>query len=60
MLRHNKNIKQFSVLVNQVDSNIQGKNLFDRLSAVANKYLDVDLSYLGSIPSDPYLKRAVQ
>ena len=60
VLRHNKNIKQFSVLVNQVDSNIQGKNLFDRLSAVANKYLDVDLSYLGSIPSDPYLKRAVQ
>ena len=60
VLRHSKNIKQFNVLVNQVDSPYQGKNLFERLSAVANKHLDVGLSYLGSIPLDPYLKRAVQ
>ncbi len=60
VLRHSKNIKQFNVLVNQVDSQHQGKNLFERLSAVANKHLDVSLSYLGSIPLDPYLKRAVQ
>ena len=44
VLRHNKNIKQFTILVNQVSSQIQGKNLFDRLSAVASKYLDVNLS----------------
>lgn len=60
VLRHNKNIKQFSVLVNQVESQFQGKNLFDRLSAVANKHLDVNLAYMGCVPSDPYLKRAVQ
>jgi flagellar biosynthesis protein FlhG len=60
VLRSNKNIKQFNVLVNQVDSKSQGKNLFDRLSAVANKHLDVSLSYLGCVPLDPYLKRAVQ
>ena len=60
VLRHNKNIKQFSVLVNQVDTQFQGKNLFDRLSAVANKHLDVNLSYIGCVPADPYLKRAVQ
>jgi flagellar biosynthesis protein FlhG len=60
VLRHGKNIKQFNVLVNQVDSHRQGKDLFERLSSVANKHLDVSLSYLGSIPLDPYLKRAVQ
>ena len=60
VLKLGKNIKRFKVLVNQVDSQAQGKSLFDRLSAVANKHLDVQLSYLGSVPADPYLKRAVQ
>jgi len=60
VLKHSKNIKQFQILVNQVESLIQGKNLFERLSAVASKHLNVELSYLGSIPLDPYLKRAVQ
>ena len=60
VLRLSKNIKQFNVLVNQVDSQYQGRNLFERLSSVASKHLDVELSYLGSVPVDPYLKRAVQ
>ena len=60
VLRLSKNIKQFNVLVNQVDSQYQGRNLFERLSSVASKHLDVELSYLGSVPADPYLKRAVQ
>ena len=60
VLRLSKNIKQFNVVVNQVDSQSQGRNLFERLSMVASKHLDVELSYLGSVPTDPYLKRAVQ
>ena len=60
VLRHNKNIKRFNVLVNQVDTPSQGKISFERLSAVASKHLDVELAYLGSVPADPYLKRAVQ
>ncbi len=60
VLKLSKSIKRFNVLVNQVDSQAQGKRLFERLSAVANKHLDVQLSYLGSVPVDPYLKRAVQ
>jgi flagellar biosynthesis protein FlhG len=60
VLRHSKNIKNFNVLVNQVDSSLQGTKVFERLSAVANKHLDVGLNYLGCVPTDPYLKRAVQ
>jgi flagellar biosynthesis protein FlhG len=60
VLRHSKNIKNFNVLVNQVDSSLQGTNVFERLSSVANKHLDVGLNYLGCVPTDPYLKRAVQ
>jgi len=60
VLRHKRNIKRFQILVNQVDNQAQGKNLFERLSSVAGDHLDVELSLLGSIPLDPYLKRAVQ
>jgi len=60
VLRHSKNIKNFNVLVNQVDSSLQGTKVFERLSSVASKHLDVGLNYLGCVPTDPYLKRAVQ
>ena len=60
VLRLSRNIKHFNILVNQVDTQPQARGLFDRLSAVAGKHLDVELSYLGSVPTDPYLKRAVQ
>ena len=60
VLRHSKNIKNFNVLVNQVDSSLQGTKVFERLSSVAIKHLDVGLNYLGCVPTDPYLKRAVQ
>ena len=60
VLRQLKNIKQFQILVNQVDTQGQGRNLFEKLSAVASKHMDVKLSFLGSVPTDLYLKRAVQ
>ena len=52
-------MKRFHILVNQVERSDQGRQLFDRLSSVANKHLDVSLIHLGSIPHDPYMKRAV-
>jgi flagellar biosynthesis protein FlhG len=55
-----KKIKRFNILVNQVETESQGRGLFERLSAVASKHLNVELSYLGSVPADSYLKRAVQ
>ena len=60
VLRHTKQMKRFNILVNQVERSDQGRQLFDRLSSVANKHLDVSLIHLGSIPHDPYMKRAVQ
>jgi flagellar biosynthesis protein FlhG len=60
VLRVSKNIKKFNILVNQIETPSQGKSLFERLSSVASKHLDVELSYLGAVPTDPYLKRAVQ
>ena len=60
VLRVKKDIRRFEILANQVDNPVQGKQLFERISNVCDRYLDVELGYLGGIPTDMYLRRAVQ
>lgn len=60
VLRAKKEIRRFEILANQVDNPLQGKQLFERISNVCDRYLDVELGYLGGIPTDMYLRRAVQ
>ena len=60
VLRLKKEYKEFQVVVNHADSPVQAKKLFERLSSVTEKHLDTRLSYLGAVPQDQYLRRAVQ
>ena len=60
VMRAKKDVRRFEILANQVDTPIQGKQLFERIANVCDRYLDVELGYLGGVPSDMYLRRAVQ
>lgn len=60
VLRADYGIHRFRVLVNMVQSATEGRELFGRLSAVSQRYLDVVLHHCGVIPRDPLLVRAVQ
>jgi flagellar biosynthesis protein FlhG len=60
VMRAKKDVRRFEILANQVDTPIQGKQLFERIASVCDRYLDVELGYLGGVPSDMYLRRAVQ
>ena len=60
VLRAKKDVRRFEILANQIDTPIQGKQLFERITNVCDRYLDVELGYLGGIPNDMYLRRAVQ
>ena len=53
-------VHKFSVISNQVESKAHGEMLFNQILKVINKYLDVSVSYLGAIPEDAYLKKAVK
>lgn len=53
-------VKRFQLLANMVDNDSQGRQLFDKVSRVADRFLDVHLGYLGAIPRDDYLRKAVQ
>lgn len=60
VLSNEAKIKNFKVLSNMVQSSSQGVELFNKLEAVADRFLNVNLEYAGMIPHDDYLRKAVQ
>ena len=55
---HNQDIK-IKVIGNRIASYEEGKELFDKLYIVVNKFLHIELEYLGTIPYDDYVPRAI-
>ena len=53
-------VQRFHVLANQAVSASQGRELYNKLSRVSERFLDVTLDYLGAVPYDDNLKKAVQ
>jgi len=53
-------VKRFQILANMVDTELQGRQLFEKLCKVTDRFLDVHLGFLGSVPRDDYLRRAVR
>lgn len=59
VLVKNYQVDHISLLVNQVSTATQGYEVHERLSSVCERFLDTDLGYLGSIPHDHAVERAV-
>jgi flagellar biosynthesis protein FlhG len=53
-------VERFHVLANQAHGAQQGRELYNKLARVSQKFLDVTLDFLGSVPYDDCLKKAVQ
>ncbi len=53
-------VERFHVLANQAHGATQGRELYNKLARVSERFLDVTLDYLGCIPFDDNLKKAVQ
>ncbi|MDC0662151.1 MinD/ParA family protein [Marinobacter sp. SS21] len=51
---------RFRILANQVRSEQEGRHLFNKLSRVTERFLDVALQYEGMVPFDEAVKKAVQ
>lgn len=49
----------FSIVTNMVENDEAGRELFDHFRAIIGRFLKVELTHLGSIPQDPYVKQAV-
>jgi flagellar biosynthesis protein FlhG len=53
-------VQHFRVLANQVYSAQEGRDLFNKISRVTDRYLDVTLEFIGVVPHDDYLRKAVR
>lgn len=60
VLSRNHGVRKFLVLANMVRSPGEGAALFDKLQRVTGRFLEVTLEYIGEIPEDPYLRRAIR
>lgn len=60
VLSRNHGLRQFRVLANMTRGAGQGESVFGRLQRVTDRYLEVVLDYVGDIPEDNALQRAVQ
>ncbi len=60
VLNRDCGVKRFDILANMVESDLQGRQLFEKLCAVTDRFLEVSLGFLGSVPRDDYLRKAVQ
>ncbi len=52
-------IRHLSVIVNRVNSELEARTVFRLLADVAHKHLPIRLSFVGAIPRDPAVARAV-
>jgi flagellar biosynthesis protein FlhG len=60
LLSRERGVTRVQVLANQVQHAAEGRALFEKLERVTARFLDITLGYLGAIPRDEWLRRAVQ
>lgn len=57
--RFSEQNSHIKIIANKVDSANEGQTLFNKLNAVVARYLKLPVTYLGSVPQDNQLSRAV-
>lgn len=60
VLNTDYHVQKFNILANMVRTPKEGSNLFAKLSRATDHYLDVTLEYIGAVPYDDYLVKAVK
>ncbi len=59
VLRDEHGMNSFDLLMNQVRSESEGLKVAERFAEVAGRFLDVHVSYAGSVPFDTQVQKAV-
>lgn len=60
LLNRDYGMYRFRVLANMVKTPQEGRNLFNKLTKVTDRFLEVALQYVGSVPFDESIKKSVQ
>ena len=60
VLNSDHGLERFHIIANMARSTQHGHELFAKLTKVTDRFLDVTLNFLGVVPFDEYLQKAVQ
>ena len=60
ILNRDYGIQRFRVLSNMAHSVQEGRELFSKMVKVTDRFLDVTLDFMGTVPYDEYLRKALQ
>jgi len=60
LLSRDYGVHRFRVLANMVPNVQTGRDLFRKIVTVTDRYLDVAIDFMGMIPHDEYLRKAIQ
>ncbi len=60
VLSRERGVSRVHVLASMVRNAAEGRELFDKLARVTERFLDITVSFLGTIPYDEWLRRAIQ
>lgn len=60
VLARDHGIRDVQVLSNMVRSQLEGRDLYQKIARVTDRYLDVTARYAGFVPHDDFLRRALQ
>ncbi len=53
-------VKHFRILANMMNNDAQGFEVYQKIVDTATRFLDVGISYLGSVPADDCMRRAIR
>lgn len=57
--RFSEESTKVKMVANRVSSEVEGENLFTKLNAVVTRYLKIPMTYLGCVPQDAQVMKAV-
>lgn len=60
VLNRDQGVTRFRMVANRVRDAREGPELFDKLSRVTTRFLDLTLDYVGAVPEDDAVRKAVQ
>lgn len=60
VMSRNHGVSKFHVVANMTGAPGEGEGLYQKLCRVTGRFLDVTLEYVGEIPDDPYLRKAIR
>ena len=60
VLNKERGHKAVKILANMVADEAHGRMLCDKITKVVDRFLDVQISYLGAVPYDDYMKKSVK